>query len=136
MGYQRIKGDALMLTLDGTDRWSDCTQVLIDQDEQGQETLLDGSVIDTGIGWHMDVSAVQSTAEGSLWRLLFEHAQVWVDYVYAPHGNPDPEPDRPHFTGRAFMPLVTTLGGEAGADSQYVFTVTMPLDGRPTLVTQ
>ncbi len=143
-GPTRIKGDALKLTIDGVDRWTECTAVTIDQSDDGIEDdvfCFELPIHDLYRGWHMDVTAVQSTAEGSLWRLLFEHdvpdiRDPWVPYVYAPHGNETPTGDKPHFTGQLILPQVTLLGGQAGRDTEYVFSVTLPLDRKPRMLTE
>lgn len=137
MGAKRIKGDALGLTVNGEQLWADCTSVSFDQDESGIFHSWGNIPISSDIGWHMDVTAIQSTEEGSLWRMLFEHHEEGpVPYVYSPHGNSDPEPDRPHFIGELIMPQVTILGGEAGKDTEYVFSVTLPLLSKPQMITE
>lgn len=135
MGSTRIKGDALQLTLDGTGYWQDCSSVVIDQDDDGTVMLFSGVSMSTNKGWHMDVTAVQSTAEGSLWRLLWENGEQWVPYVYSPHGNTAPTANQPQFTGNLWLPRATTLGGEASTSADYLFAVTFPLDARPTIQT-
>lgn len=130
MGHTRIKGDALRLTIDGVNYWADCSQVTI---AQGDVSTYSGDH-----DWTMAITAVQSTAPGSLWRLMWAGGGFagLTDYVYAPHGNESPTDEQPHFVGQLRLPDVSTIGGEAGEDTQYVFSVTVPLDGRPQIITE
>lgn len=48
--------------------------------------------------YSLNVTANQSTAVGSFWRLLYANPGAEFTVVYGPHGNVIPTDDEPHFT--------------------------------------
>lgn len=94
-GSPRIPGTGLTLTvLDPVDHnpvnfWADAIEVVLNvENKRTSETLnaSDMPIATTG-RWYFEVTAVQSTAEDSLWSLLWGHEYETVPVVYAPHGN-------------------------------------------------
>ncbi|MEJ7633253.1 hypothetical protein [Aeromicrobium sp.] len=47
----------------------------------------------------LTLKAIQSTATGSLWRLLWDNPGAELAVVYGPHGNAVASEDAPHFIG-------------------------------------
>lgn len=43
------------------------------------------------------LTAVQATAEGTLWRLLWDNPGAEIAVTYGPHGNAVPTVEKPHF---------------------------------------
>ena len=134
MGSPRIKGTGLRLEIDGTDYWADCTSVVLDQDPAVVLKDAWGSTVDTWGGWYFAVTAVQSTDPTSLWSLLWTHEHKSACVTYAPHGNPTPTADQPHFTAAVVLGKAPTLGGDAGEGVEYVFTTRLECRGKPERV--
>lgn len=75
------------------------------------------------------VTAIQSTATGSFWRLLWEKPGTEFAVVYGPHGNAVPTEDKPHFLFTAKSDGRPEIGGEArrtkeGQEFEYELEVT------------
>lgn len=135
MGSARIPGTALSLLVDGTDYWADATSVVLDGEDRAFD-LLDGGSTSVRVRSWLDVEAVQSTAQGSLWRLLWEHPGRALPFAYAPHGNSRPSEDQPHFTGILTLPDVPPrLGGSAGRKVEQKFTTRLFISQGPLRVT-
>ena len=136
MGSPRIAGVALKMVVDGVDHWADVTSCLMDG-----EDVADGHEVPYRESWWFDLTAVQSTHRGSLWTFLWENRgqrgiPAQVPFVYAPNGNALPTEDEPHFTGMVGIPGPPPLGGEAGKDIEYTFTVRLPITQGPVRVTE
>lgn len=133
-GAPRIKGDGLLFVIDDVDYWTECSTVrLIQDDEPGHDWQ---GLQTQNVGrWLFEVSAIQSTKPGSLWRFLWSHEFSEADVIYAPHGNTEPSDDEPFFTGTVRTPSAPDLGGEAGEHTEHEFTVQMTLLSKPELVT-
>lgn len=75
------------------------------------------------------VTANQSTAAGSLWKLLWENPAGEFSCTYGPHGNAIATADKPHFTmtlkadGRPEIGVEARRGKERGT-FDYTFQVT------------
>ena len=134
MGSERIKGNALRLTVGGVDYWADATSVRM-VNETATEDSLHGEQIPMTTRWFFEVTAIQSTAATSLWTYLFDHAFDLAEFTYAPHGNETPSLDQPHFTGRLQLGAPPALGGDAGKNVQYTFATRLPVRTGPTKVT-
>ena len=61
----------------------------------------------------LSITAIQSTAAGSLWRYLWENAGAEIAAVYGPHGNAVAEATKPHFLLTLKPSGKPELGGEA-----------------------
>lgn len=80
------------------------------------------------------VSAIQSTAAGSLWRYLWDNPGEEVAVTYAPHGNAVVEADKPHFLMTVKLGPRPPIGGEAKrAKDRYPFDATFEVLDGPTL---
>lgn len=135
MGSPRIKGNTLSLLVDGIDYWTDATSVTMDS-QTTEFQLLCGRTETLRLRSWLDVDAIQSTADGSLWRLLWENQGRDVPFAYAPHGNAIPSTDHPHFTGILTLPASRpSLGGAAGHDTEQTFTVRLHIAQGPLRVT-
>jgi len=86
--------------------------------------------------FRINVTAVQDTATGSLWRLLWDNPGATFTIVYGPNGNATASAAKPHFRFTAKATGQPEVGGEAARtggrfDFEYVFEAT----SAPTLVT-
>jgi hypothetical protein len=135
----RIKANALKLTIDGTDYWSDFSSVVMQSEDASADVT---TFYDASVGGRRDfyftVSGVQSTASTSFWRAMWADAGAEVAFIYAPHGNATASSDQPHFTGNLRVPAkgAFQIGGEASADGTFAFDgVRMDIVGDVTLDT-
>ena len=135
----RIKANALLLSIDGTDYWSDFSSVMMQSEEASSDV---NTFYDASLGGRRDffftVSGVQSTATTSLWRAMWDDAGSEVPFIYAPHGNATASSSEPHFTGTLRIPAKGSfmIGGEASASGSFAFDgVRMDIVGDVTLDT-
>lgn len=133
----RIKGAALQLSIGSpaTDYWADCTSVVLDNEEADADivTFEDAQTPGGARTYFIDLAAIQSTDPDSLWTYIWTQAGVEVAFVYAPHGNETPAPDKPHFTGTVKIGPRPAIGGEAGATNTYTFETRWDVVGVPVL---
>jgi hypothetical protein len=134
---EAVDGDGLLFMVDGTDWWADCTSVTLEQ-KQDYLRSVNGQVLVNQGSWAFHVKAVQSTHQGSLWRLLWAHALELVPVVYAPAGNTAPTPDEPFFTATVQLPSPPPLGGDADVNTTQTFgvTLTIPAGQKPQMITE
>lgn len=135
----RIKANALLLSIDGTDYWADFSSVMMQSEDASSDV---NTFYDASLGGRRDfyftVSGVQSTASTSFWRAMWSDAGTEVAFIYAPHGNATASADQPHFTGTVRLPArgALTLGGDASSDGTFSFDgVRMDIVGDVTLDT-
>lgn len=138
MGSTRIKGNALYFKLgdtSGTDYWADCTNVVLEneEDDSGVTTFEDAANAGTERKWHFTLSGIQSTANDSFWRYLWENTGEEVAFTYAPHGNETPSTDKPHFLGTVKIKEKPSVGGEASEDGEFTFDYQLDVETGPTL---
>lgn len=132
----RIKGSALKLTLGSTDYWADITSCVLENEEaDGGATTFADAAAGGARTYFFTLTAIQSTSASSFWRYLWENTGEVVSYVYAPHGNTTASADEPHFTGTVKVPVKPSVGGEAGANTEYTFEIRMDCQEEPTLDT-
>jgi hypothetical protein len=82
--------------------------------------------------YSLTVTAIQSTATGSFWRMVWDDPGGEFAVVYGPHGNAVPSAAQPHFTFTAKATGRPEIGKEASlsktrADFEYTFDVTSPI---------
>lgn len=135
----RIKANALLLSIDGTDYWADFSSVMMQSEDAASDV---NTFYDASLGGRRDfyftVSGVQSTESTSFWRSMWADAGSEVAFIYAPHGNATASSDQPHFTGTLRIPAKGSfmIGGEASADGTFAFDgVRMDIVGDVTLDT-
>lgn len=134
MGSRRLRGNTLSLLIEGVDYWADATSVVMDSATVEIPSFC-GPPKTSTLGSWLDVEAVQSTAPGSLWRLLWDNQGRHVPFAYIPHGNAIATPEQPHFTGILALPdSRPALGGAAGAKT-FTFTVRLYIAQGPLRVT-
>jgi hypothetical protein len=133
----RIKANALLLSIDGTDFWADFSSVVLQSEDASADVT---TFYDASLGGRRDfyftVSGVQSTESTSFWRAMWADAGTEVAFIYAPHGNATVTADKPHFTGTVRIPArgAFQLGGESSADGTFSFDgVRMDIVGDVTL---
>lgn len=135
MSSPRVKGNALSLLVDGIDYWTDASRVKLDGQTMELPLMCGGTQTLQLRSW-FDVEAVQSTAIGSLWRLILDNPNRDVPFGYAPHGNAVPTEDEPHFTGILTLPGGRpALGGAAGIRTEQTFSVRLHIVQGPLRVT-
>lgn len=134
MSSPRIKGTTLSMLVDGVDQWADVTSCVLDGDDVEVTELPHTTRVKRLRSW-FDVEAIQSTAAGSFWTFLYEHQGQDVPFAYAPHGNPLPTEDEPHFTGILTVPPPSRLGGAAGTAVEQTFTTRLHIAQGPLRVT-
>ena len=135
----RIKANALLLSIDGTDYWADFSSVVMQSEDASADVT---TFYDASLGGRRDfyftVSGVQSVEAASFWRAMWADAGSEVAFIYAPKGNATAGADAPHFTGQVRIPAkgAFQLGGEASADGTFAFDgVRMDIVGDVTLDT-
>jgi hypothetical protein len=135
----RIKANALLLSIDGTDYWADFSSVVMQSEDASADVT---TFYDASLGGRRDfyftVSGVQSVEAASFWRAMWADAGTEVAFIYAPKGNATAGGDAPHFTGTVRIPAkgAFQLGGEASADGTFAFDgVRMDIVGDVTLDT-
>lgn len=139
MGSPRMKGNALSMLVGDppTNYWADLTKCAMENDFQSSTTI-DGihQSIPGPDGYWFEVEAIQSTDPDSFWTFVWEHPDAMLPFAYAPHGNAEPTPSQPHFTGILQLPGPPRLGGEASEDITYVFEARLPIIQGPLRVTE
>lgn len=135
----RIKGNALKLTISGTDYWADLSSVTLQSEDASADA---NTFYDASLGgrrdWFFTVSGVQSTDTASFWRAMWSAAGTEVAFVYNPHGAASPSTTKPNFTGTVRIPAqgAFQIGGDASADGTFSFDgVRMDVVGDVTLAT-
>ena len=135
----RIKANALLLSIDGTDYWADFSSVVMQSEDASADVT---TFYDASLGGRRDfyftVSGVQSVEAASFWRAMWADAGSEVAFIYAPKGNATAGADAPHFTGTVRIPAkgAFMLGGDASADGTFSFDgVRMDIVGDVTLDT-
>jgi len=87
----------------------------------------------------LHIVAVQDTAVGSFWDLVWDRTGEELDFVINPSGNLVPSTAQPHFAGTAKImePDGVLLGGAADAstENRFEIDVTWPCLRRPEKVT-
>jgi len=135
----RIKANALLLSIDGTDYWADFSSVTMQSEDASADV---NTFYDASLGGRRDfyftVSGVQSVEAASFWRAMWADSGSEVAFIYAPKGNATAGADAPHFTGTVRIPAkgAFMLGGDASADGTFSFDgVRMDIVGDVTLDT-
>lgn len=133
-GSTRIKGTKLQLKIDATDYWADVTSVTLENEEaDGDVTTFEDASLGGAVTYFLNITAIQSTATASFWRMVWENTGDEVAFIYAPHGNATASATEPHFTGTVKIGSKPFIGGEAG--TTYTFETRMDIIGVPTMVT-
>ncbi len=83
--------------------------------------------------YQLTVTAIQSTAAGSFWRMVWDDPGGEFAVIYGPHGNALPTVEKPHFTFTVKATGRPEIGKEASlsktrADFEYVFDVTSSIE--------
>lgn len=134
MGSTRIKGSALSLTFGGTDFWADVSAVTLENDEAESGVITFADAANIGLRqYKIKGSAIQSLQTTSFWRYVWDNSGSVVAFRYAPAGNTTPSADQPHFTGTVRIGAKPTVGGEAGANTEFTFDFEWDVQGQPTL---
>lgn len=135
----RIKGNALKLTLAGTDYYADCTSVVLENEEASTNTV---TFADAAAGgswqWYFTIEAVQSYDSTSFWKKMWDIAgsTTNVAYVFNPWGVSTPTTTKPNFTGNVRLTKnPPSIGGAASATDTYNFTIRLDCQETPTIVT-
>lgn len=133
---EAVRGNAgIFLTVAGTDYDADVKSIdLTPEDRDDSDvTFAEAAAGDVAVT-SANVTAIQSTKAGSLWRYLWDNPGDEVAVVYGPHGNALPTADKPHFLFTVKLGNRPAIGGEARrAKDRYDFTATWEVLDGPTL---
>lgn len=129
-----IRGRDLVFQIDGVDHYCDIRQAVMTS-EDGNADDMTFCNTEGNRQYFFNVTANQSTAASSFWRMIWENSGDEVPFVYAPHGNLEASADEPHFTGTVTIGAKPDLGGQAGRNNTYSFETRFDIDGTPELVT-
>jgi len=132
-----IRGNAgALFKLAATDYSGDLQKLTITSDDKDDADLTFEEAA-TGLTkvYAVEISAIQSTATGSLWRYLWDNPGIEVAAVYGPHGNAVPSASQPHFTFTLKAGGKPEIGGEAKRSKErYTFDYEMEVLVGPTLI--
>ena len=132
-----IRGNALVLEIDGVDYACDATSVLLTNEEADSDLV---TFCEAGTGaslqYLFEISAISSTASGSFWRAAWDNYGEEVPFTYAPHGNALPTANQPHFEGIVKLSARPPMGGEASRSTtnRFSFDLSWEIVGEPELV--
>lgn len=142
MGSKRIAGNKkprLTLGAPGADHAADLISYKFENEAADPDAItFEDAEKGEGRQHYLRGAAVQSTQSASFWRYVWESSgDIAVPYTVAPHGNPIPTVNEPHFTGTLSIGPKPSLGGEASTDpkSSFQFDYEFKLDDEPTMVT-
>lgn len=133
---ERIYGKDILIKFGdpGVDYPSDTTNVFLDNEEAANDVVTYADAKAGGKRQHFfQLTALQSTSTGSFWRYAWENTGEEVDFVYAPHGNPTPTPDKPHFKGTVKIGPKPKIGDAANTTA--TFETRWDLVGDPVMDT-
>lgn len=136
-GSTRIRGNKLAFKL-GTpvaDHWADISSCTLVGEDSDDIMTFEDAANGGGQDWHFEITAIQSTATGSFWRMLWEKTGEEVAFTYAPHGNETASAAQPHFIGTAKVGAKPQIGGEASKTGAFTFDYTMEVVGQPVMDT-
>lgn len=91
-----------------------------------------GAPVHTNYKYTLKGSAIQSLDTDSFWRYAWHNSGTRINFRYAPLGNHEPTPDRPHLVGVVQVGAPPTLGGNAGT-GEYAFDFEWEVIGKPDL---
>lgn len=134
----RIKGNALKLTLAGTDYYADCISVMLENEEATSNVV---TFADAAAGgswqWFFTIEAVQSYDSTSFWKKMWDIAggSTNIAYVFNPWGLATPTSTKPNFTGNIRLKQPPAIGGTASTTDEYTFTIRLDCQETPTVVT-
>lgn len=142
MGSTRIRGNRkpqLTIGAPGSDHSADVISWTIEnEDAEADAITFEDAAEGTSRQYYLRGSAIQSTQSAAFWRYIWENSgETDVPYTIAPHGNPAPTDDEPHFVGTLTIGPKPTIGGEASTDAKSAFTFDYEfmIDGEPTMDT-
>ena len=134
MSSIRIKGNKLALSFGGVDVWADVTAVTLENtDKDGGLTTFEDASGTPGRQYLIKGTAIQSLQTSSFWRYAWANSGQTVAFRYAPKGNATASADEPHFLGQVKIGPRPTIGGEAGASTEFSFEFEWQVDGDPTM---
>ena len=134
MSSIRIKGNKLALSFGGLDVWADVTAVTLENtDKDGGLTTFEDASGTPGRQYLIKGTAIQSLQTSSFWRYAWANSGQTVAFRYAPKGNATASADEPHFLGQVKIGPRPTVGGEAGASTEFSFEFEWQVDGDPTM---
>lgn len=138
MSIPRIKGTGLGFKVEDNgivrDFWAQATKVEMRSKAEHLTGWASTPQVFLDSRWQFEITAIQSTDPESFWTFLYENTNRSVPFSYAPHGNEEPSPEQPHFTGIVLIPPPPALGGEAGRFVEYLFDISLPIIQGPLRV--
>jgi len=132
--HEGIRGNSGMFaTFDATPYDGDLKALRLTTEDKDDSDL---TFLEAASGETKDYSlvatAIQSTAVGSFWRMVWDDPAGEFAVVYGPHGNAVASAAMPHFTFTVKATGRPEIGKEASlsktrADFEYTFDVTSPI---------
>lgn len=121
--------------LTATDYSGDLKTIRIkSEDKDDSDLTFEEAAQGTTKDYTIELTAIQSTEAGSLWKYLWDNPGVEVAAVYGPHGNAVPSATQPHFTMTVKASGKPELGGEAKRSKErFSFDYTMEVTAGPDL---
>jgi hypothetical protein len=136
----RIKGNALKLTIGGTDYYADIISAVLQNEDAPSNVVTFADAAAGGAAqWYFTITAIQSTDTASFWKKMWDIAggTTNIAYVFNPWGVTTPTTSKPNFTGNVRLKNVNsiTIGGTASVTDEYTFDIRLECQENPTLVT-
>lgn len=138
-GIRGNSGAYFALSIDGltfTDYSGDLKAIrLVPEDREDSDVTFEEAAAGETKVYNLALSAIQSTAAGSLWRYLWDNPGAEFEAVYGPHGNATPSAAQPHFEMTIKAGGKPEIGGEAKVSKdRFPFDYEMEVLTGPTLV--
>lgn len=111
----RLTGKSIVFRIEDIDYQCDAGRVELTNDTEDNEndfvTFCDTS--SASPKWTLEVEAIQSFDDTSLWMFLWNNAGEEAVFTFAPAGNAVPSTTQPHFTGTINVGSPPSIGGTA-----------------------
>ena len=132
----RVLGNALGLTINGTDYWADVKKVEVATESSDKETLTFADAAQGGAtSWVLKIEAVVSFDSTAFWEFIWANSGKSVPFIIAPMGNKTAAVGKPHFKGTVTIGAKPGFSSEAGESKGATFEVEWKINGEPTKVT-
>jgi hypothetical protein len=135
---QKITGKAKLTLKLGTpavDHYADITSYTLTNEEADSDVITFADVENGGGRQELlNLTAIQSLATGSFWRMVWEKTGTDAAFTLAPYGNATPTANQPHIVGTVTIGPRPDLGGEAGASNTFTFDTSWKLVGSSSML--
>lgn len=132
-----IGTNKLTLTVDGVERYAECSTVVITSKESDADFVSFKSASEGGSReYGCKIVAVQAAEAATLWDLVWSASGTEVPILVRPYGNASPSAAQPHFAGVVTVsePDGDYLGGSAdrSTSARMTFSVEWVFTEKPT----